>query len=55
MSREFLKWYQRLVQYQAKATAARLNDRVDVLRRFLPSAAALLSAAMAEVDEPVTA
>jgi len=55
LSREFVKWYQRLVQYHARATAESLNAQVEVLGRFLPSAARLLSAAMADAAEPAMA
>lgn len=55
VSREFLNWYQRLVQFNARAALEELNRRVGALACVLPSAARLLAAALAEVREEVPA
>jgi glycosyltransferase involved in cell wall biosynthesis/predicted Zn-dependent protease len=48
VSREFIQWYQRLVQAGAHSVVLSLNGRVEALRRRLPSAARLLDAALSE-------
>jgi tetratricopeptide (TPR) repeat protein len=54
VSREFVKWYQRLLQFNARPTVEVLNANIERLGRILPSAAGLLASALAEVtaDEP---
>lgn len=48
VSREFLKWYQRLYQTSAAPVLLHVNDHLNELDRVLPSAARGLRAAMAE-------
>jgi tetratricopeptide (TPR) repeat protein len=55
VSREFVTWYQRLLQFNARATVETLNANVERLERVLPSAAGLLAGALAEVTEAVPA
>jgi tetratricopeptide (TPR) repeat protein len=55
VSREFVNWYQRLAQFNARAALEELNRRVEALACVLPTAARLLAAALAEVREEVPA
>jgi tetratricopeptide (TPR) repeat protein len=48
VSREFIRWYRRLIEFRAETLLLKLNARVPELRVCLPSAAQLLTAAMAE-------
>ena len=48
VSREFVKWYQRLLQFNARPTVEALNAKIDVLKRILPSAAGLLANVLVE-------
>jgi tetratricopeptide (TPR) repeat protein len=50
VSREFLLWYQRLVQFNARPTLETLNGRIPVLKSVLPSAAGRLAAALASAS-----
>ena len=43
LSQEFLKWYQRLLQFGARSTIDRLNERLEVLAGLVPAAAQRLS------------
>ncbi len=47
-SQYFLNWYRRLLQFNARETVDRLNNRLDTLSALLPSAAGILSTAVAE-------
>jgi hypothetical protein len=49
VSREFVKWYQQLLQFNAQPTLEALNARIEMLERILPSAAGILVGALAEV------
>ena len=53
VSREFLKWYRRLVRWGASGTVLKLNENVQVLRNALPTAVATLEAALSEARQPV--
>ena len=55
VSREFLKWYQRLLQFNARSTVEGLNGRIESWQRALPSAGRILGAAMAEAREEAVA
>ena len=48
-SREFVIWYQQLLQFNARATMEALNASIETLERILPSAAGILAGALAEV------
>lgn len=48
VSREFLKWYQRLVESNAEPVLLRVNDRLPRLAQVLPTAARGLQAAITE-------
>ena len=39
VSREFVKWYRKLIQFQAESTVMRINGRLPQLSAVLPSAA----------------
>ena len=54
VSREFLKWYQRLLQFNARPTVDVLNARIEILERILPSAAGMLAGALAEATAEVS-
>jgi GT2 family glycosyltransferase/glycosyltransferase involved in cell wall biosynthesis len=54
-SKAFLGWYQRLIGAGARETILLLNSRVDELKESLPTAAQLLSIAMEEAKQPVSA
>jgi predicted Zn-dependent protease len=49
ISQEFLKWYQRLISFNAGKLLSDLNSNLDRLDRVLPSAAQRLRAALTEV------
>ena len=55
VSREFVKWYQRLLQFNARPTVDVLNARIVILERILPSAAGMLAGALAEATAEVSA
>jgi GT2 family glycosyltransferase/tetratricopeptide (TPR) repeat protein len=48
VSREFLKWYRRLLEFNAGATVRAIGGRLDALRAALPAAAQVVQAALAE-------
>jgi len=51
VSREFLKWYRRLVDWGATDIVLKLNENVRALRNTLPTAAAALDSAFSEVRQ----
>jgi glycosyltransferase involved in cell wall biosynthesis/Tfp pilus assembly protein PilF len=53
LSREFLKWYRRLVRWGANGSVFKLNENVQGLRNVLPTAATALEAALSEARETV--
>jgi GT2 family glycosyltransferase/Tfp pilus assembly protein PilF len=55
VSREFVSWYQRLLRFNAQPTVEALNARVEELQRVLPSAAGILTSALAEVSAEISA
>jgi tetratricopeptide (TPR) repeat protein len=55
ISQEFLKWYQRLIQFNGRPTVETVNARIDLLQSKLPSAAHMLEEALAEADAAVPA
>jgi Tfp pilus assembly protein PilF len=55
VSREFVKWYQRLLQFNARPVMEALNARIEDLERVLPSATRILASALAEATEAVPA
>jgi tetratricopeptide (TPR) repeat protein len=54
VSREFLKWYQRLVHSNARTLLSDINQRLPELARVLPTASRTLEAAIAEAGSPAT-
>lgn len=48
ISREFLKWYRRLVAWKAQALLHQVNERIEALREPLPAAARTLAAAFTQ-------
>ena len=48
VSREFVAWYQRLLQFNVRATVDTVNANIARLERVLPSAAGVLASALAE-------
>jgi tetratricopeptide (TPR) repeat protein len=48
VSREFLQWYRRLVQFQAEGVVIRINARLPELAAVLPGAAAVIQKVAAE-------
>jgi tetratricopeptide (TPR) repeat protein len=48
ISREFLKWYQRLIQFNNRSTVEAVNARIDSLRSQLPTVANMLEKALAQ-------
>ncbi len=50
LSREFITWYRRLLQFNAREPVEALCRRTEALRQILPSAANLLDAAIAEAN-----
>jgi tetratricopeptide (TPR) repeat protein len=55
ISREFLKWYQRLIKFNGRAAIEALNARVDSLGLRLPTVARMLQVAFAEADAAAVA
>ena len=55
ISREFLKWYQRLIQYNSQASVEAINARIDSLQSRLPSVAKVLQEAFAQAGVAVVA
>ena len=51
VSREFLRWYQRLIRFNARTAVRALNARIEALQCAIPSAARLLAAALAQVGQ----
>ena len=51
VSREFLHWYRRLVDWGANSVILTLNENVHTLRKTLPTAASALGAAFSEVHQ----
>ncbi len=54
VSREFLKWYRRLLRWGANEVVLKLNENVQALRNTLPTAIAALEAALSEARQPAT-
>ncbi|MFO1488997.1 MAG: glycosyltransferase [Verrucomicrobiota bacterium] len=56
-SREFVVWYQKLLQHKAQPTLERVNEHTETLATALPSAAGVIEKALyeAETAQPVTA
>jgi len=50
-SRAFIEWYQKLFAAQAQKTLMRVNEQMDVIAGALPTAAKMLTAAMAEAKK----
>ncbi|MBI5799635.1 MAG: glycosyltransferase [Verrucomicrobia bacterium] len=55
VSREFVRWYRRLISFSAGELLATINERLEALRPHLPTAARVLSEAMEEAGQPVAA
>jgi tetratricopeptide (TPR) repeat protein len=55
ISREFLKWYQRLIQFNNRSTVEAVNARIDSLQSRLPSVAHVLREALAQASVAVAA
>jgi glycosyltransferase involved in cell wall biosynthesis/Tfp pilus assembly protein PilF len=55
ISREFLKWYQRLIQFNGRPTVEAVNARIDALQSRLPSVAHVLREALAQASVAVAA
>ncbi|MPN43396.1 hypothetical protein SDC9_190955 [bioreactor metagenome] len=54
VSREFLRWYQKLLQFGAHETIGQLNQSCAQLSKVLPTAAAMLEAAIREAGPEPT-
>jgi tetratricopeptide (TPR) repeat protein len=52
-SRAFIEWYQKLFAARAEKTLMRVNEQMNAIGDALPTAAKMLSAAMAEAKEAV--
>ena len=52
VSGEFLRWYRRLVEFRTDSLLLKVNARLGELNAVLPTAARLLSAAVAEAATP---
>jgi tetratricopeptide (TPR) repeat protein len=50
VSQEFLRWYRRLIKFNAQSTVKQINERLEDLRSILPSAVGTLSAAMKKAE-----
>jgi hypothetical protein len=55
ISREFLKWYQRIIQFNGRPTIEAVNARLDSLQLRLPSVADVLREAVAQAGVAVVA
>ena len=55
ISQEFLKWYQRIIQFNGRPTIGAINGRLELLQSRLPSVAHMLKEALAQVPAPVPA
>ena len=55
ISREFLKWYQRVLQFNGRRTADAINLRFDSLKSRLPTVAHMLEQALAQARVAVAA
>ena len=53
VSLEFVKWYQKLLQFNARSTMETLNAGIESLGGVLPTAAGMLAGALAEVTPEV--
>jgi len=51
VSREFIRWYQRILQYGRTDVAVSLNQAMSKLEIALPTAGRVLRTAMAEADQ----
>ncbi|MHB9007602.1 MAG: glycosyltransferase family 2 protein [Limisphaerales bacterium] len=51
VSREFIQWYRRLIEFGATGVVEQLNANLPGLERVLPTGARLLSAALAEAAD----
>jgi Tfp pilus assembly protein PilF len=51
VSRAFVEWYRRLISVGAGETVMRLNSRLDRLKESLPTAARILTSALAEAEK----
>jgi hypothetical protein len=49
VSQEFVRWYQRLIEFHADQQVFAINERLGSLERILPTAAKALAAAVASV------
>src|SRR6185312_5482735 len=54
-SRAFIEWYQKLFAVHAEKTLTRVNERMNVIASALPTAAKMLTAAMAEAKKEAVA
>ena len=52
-SRAFIEWYQKLFAVRAEKTLTQVNERMNVLAGALPTAAKMLTAAMAEAKNEI--
>jgi hypothetical protein len=50
VSQEFLKWYRQLIKCGANSLASQINEKLDDLQPTLPTAAAILTAAMKQAE-----
>ena len=50
VSKEFLLWYRRLIQYEARAVVAQLNKQLHVLAAILPTAHGTIQKAIREAE-----
>ncbi|HEX3800411.1 MAG TPA: glycosyltransferase [Verrucomicrobiae bacterium] len=50
VSQEFLKWYRQLIKCGANSLASQINEKLDDLHTTLPTAAAILTAAMKQAE-----
>jgi tetratricopeptide (TPR) repeat protein len=55
ISHEFLKWYQLLVQTGANSLLYQLHEKMDSLRRVLPSFVTTWEAAVGDVEQSISA
>jgi GT2 family glycosyltransferase/2-polyprenyl-3-methyl-5-hydroxy-6-metoxy-1,4-benzoquinol methylase/predicted Zn-dependent protease len=54
-SRAFIEWYQKLFAAHAEKTLTRVNEQMDAIGNTLPTAAKMLTAAMAEAKKEAVA
>jgi len=55
VSAEFLKWYRRLIDYNASSAVFDLNRRIAELKSILPTFGGFLAAAVEEAGQPLAA